>query len=511
MINRNISEVACNLLRATKGANVKLVAKPGTLIHALREANHPKTIAASLKGNDLKGNDRSHITDFELLRELVHSCSGSKWIEGDEGQPIISQHDALTENYTTDLAKLTGTHLDFAKNTVNKYCKDFVAQMETVLDEPETLAPLDCFNIRYVGLPTVLQTALFSEIEERGIDAKKSNVSPVLFDRGVVNEGNLPSPLEYCLTGDEFVDAEISQMFNELGTGPIISYLSNDYSNLYSIRVRTDRIRALLVCYLFWRAVYERQDFNVGEGRLQLGTRANINLSFFAGNILEEISYYRRDIRNGELVAYANAADFVYLGIEKKILLDVYDETFSRFAQEGGSIELLLGAIGSSQTSAVDGLTVSKVLAEKEAYVRKWTALSNLYLSTSGLSKLRRFKANVELAIGQISASVSKEVETLDNNVEYTFINDAYLLDRHRRLMAYVQNLTLADCGRLWEVALDLVAGIIFSYSNASRILRSITELQRAGVDMSLTDSAVLTVADYLTDFMLEQCVVIRE
>lgn len=484
MLSPKVVEVATNLAEAFVRNNTKLVAKQGTLLAELN--------------NSIKNATFGDIGSKEYLKEIILSSSKGTFKEHNkEKSYMASTHDAIMDNYIRDLIELVSNHVGFTRSVVNKEVKAFKEALEKALTDYKFRDPEDFFNVIYYKLPNVLRSDIItSEIEiykdkENQPYYERLNLERLRQD----SEFNLKA---YLLIGDNEVDSEISNFLAYLTENKLQHFIFDDVKEF---ELSTpELIHYSFVNYLFYRNLAEKTDLNIGLSEVQLRIKASHNRDYFGKLLSYALTKYYKDIRNGVLLTSDSELDFSYYNNDP-VTITIYEESFEKLAEEGGSIEVLFGFITSTPKHDV---TVSELLKDQERYINNWNNVRNLYFIYINNRKLDTFKLVLSMVFNDSLNRLT------DAEKEVMASNSAYLEETKQKFNDYLENLTLEAIEDLEKICLDIVAGIRFRFSSSYYILNEMKSILSLSDDIKVEEAALYATIHYLTDFFIEQVEVVK-
>lgn len=484
MLSNTSVVVGTNLAEIFVEIGVKLVPKQSTLLLELSSA--------------ISNNLFSKIEIRDLVEtSILHASSGNEVVNKGVKSYSHSVHDTIMDNYIEELTTIVSNHVSFARNTVNKEVTKLIEAIQGALSSYKYQDPEDFFNVSYFKLHDVFRSFIIdSEISSYKGSTVKFFFEPINLTPVVTAEDfDLAS---YILTGDEEQDSLILSWFNELGKEKAVHYLVNNIPE-YSLSVKA-LLDFSLINYLFYRNLHNKTDLNVGLSSIQLRSRSASNRDYFGNKLGVAIEFYHRDVRNGVIFTTDSNTSFSIFNT-RKLDITIYEESFTKLAEGGGSIEVIFGYISSE--GKVD-VTVDKLLANLDKYVSNWRNTRSMYLVYLNNSKLDIFKQLVAQKFEE-SLSDLTEAEKTDG-----FSSVDYVEATKKLAKEYIDSLELSEIDNIDLIALELVARIRFRFSNAYFILKEMYEIMLMNDDIQPLEAALYATIKYVTDFLIEQLDAVR-
>lgn len=475
-IGTNLAEIA-----ATNG--IKLVPKQSTLIQELSAA--------------IGNNMFSKIEKREYIEpSLLHAAAGNDVMVNKMKTYTQSSHDLLMDNYQVDLSNIIANHIAFARGVVNKEINLLKEKIQQGLSDYKFKEAEDFFNISYFKPADVFA----SYIMENEIGTYKGSTTKFFFDpvdlsKLVKEEFDLGG---YILTGDAEQDNYISTWFNAEGKDRMLGYLTENVPE-YSLSVH-NLMDYSLINYLFYRNLLNKADLELGYSTVQLKSKCVANRDYFGNKLCVAMDAYRRDMANGRVLTTDSETAFSYFN-DKPLSITVYEENFAKLAEAGCSIEVLFGYVSSENSNSV---TVNELIANKENYISKWNTVRSLYVISMNGNKINIFRQIACSKFDETIVELTEEEKEVSNN------SSQLLQETRDKAYAFIDNIQLSEIDDIDRICLELVAGIRFRFSNAYFILNEMTEIFKMSDNIDPMEAALYASVKYVTDFLFEQCEIVR-
>lgn len=483
MLSQSSVSIGTNLAEIAATSGIKLVAKQSTLMQEL--------VAAI--GNNMF----SKIEKREYIEPtILHASLGQDIIVKSVKSYTESNHDTVMDNYQVDLANVIANHIGFARGVVNKQVNLLKEKIVEGLSAYKYKEAEDFFNVSYFKVADVFNSYLI----ENEINSYKGTTTKYFFDavdlsKLVKEEFDLGS---YILTGDADQDSFINSWFLATGKEKLLGYLTENVPE-YALSVH-NLMDYSLINYLFYRNLLNKSDLDLGYSTVQLKSKCVANRDYFGNKLGVALDFYRKDIQNGKLLTSDSETAFSYFS-DKSLAITIYEESFAKIAEAGCSIEVLFGFVSSENRNNV---TADELIKNKDVYMAKWASVRSLYLISMNNSKLDIFK---QITCSKFDESIS---ELTDEEKEVSNSSSQFTEETKELAYKYIDSLQLSEIDDLDKIALDLVGKIRFRFSNAYSLLNNMSEILKMSDNIDPMEAALYSAVIYVTDFLIQQCDVVR-
>lgn len=411
---------------------------------------------------------------------------------------FISNHDSYMDNYIVDLIQLATKHVGFARAVVNREVNLFKEEVVTSLSNYKYKDPEDFFNVSYYKLHDIF-TSQFITDKLTTYSGAGGKSEPEQFNLLSLKQGDFDLA-KFVTIGDEEYDALIQGWVNEVGVSKLLGLVTEEV-NQYGLTT-VDNLTYTLINYLFYSNLADNGGLNLGFSETQLKTKAAYNRDYYGDRLAVALEYYRRDIRNNVLIANKLTRSFSYYSSEPVDLI-VYEETFSKLAEAGGSIEVIFGYLAT--VTGKEG-TVDELVENKERYMQMWLNTRSLYAITLNNNKLDTFKHILKMSFDKIltTAEVSEEVS------KYLTTNTGYIEQVRTKANDYINSIDIQGMANLNDISIDLIAKIRYGFTSAYRILREMQNILQLSDTYTPLEAALLAAVKYITDFLVEEIDVVK-
>lgn len=436
-----------------------------------------------------------------LISELVKTtvcCNDNIPVSNDVHSSAALSHDAYMDNYISDLIGIASRHVNFARSVANREITLLKEAIVTGLSNYKYKDPEDFFNVTYYKLPDIFSSQFVTD---------KLSTYTGTGGRSDIEQFNLLSLTQgdfdlakFLTIGDEEYDALIQGWVNEVGVSKLLSLITE---RVYSYSLATtDNLVYSLINYLFYSNLTEKGGLNLGYTEPQLKSKAAYNRDYFGDSLAIALEYYRRDIRNNVLIANNLSRAFSYYNTEPVDLI-IYDETFSKLAEAGGTIEVIFGYLSTVTEVAC---TVDELIENKDRYMQMWLNTRSLYAITLNNNRLDTFKHVLKLSFDSILTTS----ETNEEVAKYISNNAGYIEQIRTQANDYINSLDILDIVNIDDIALNLIAKIRYGFTSAYRILREMQVILTLSDDYTPLEAALLSATKYITDFLVEEIDVVK-
>jgi len=486
MLNKVSTVIGVNLSDIFVNSGIKLVPKKNTLLAELVNNSNVGGMVTS------KGMDNESISSA-----IEYSSLGSSEEINGQKRYLESSHDSIMDNYAIDLSKLVNNYISFSRNVVNKEINIVKESLEESLKSYMFKDPEDFFKVEWFKMHNVYSGSIVSEVLSSDWTGKyfRDNVN---LDALNVEGFDL---CKYLLVGDEDEDKDITDWINKITIEKLRSYIVEDISE-YNLNVK-DLLEYSLCNYLFYRNIVERKDISIAGTSLAVTTKASNCRDYYAQKLKVAVDLYNRDIRVGKLVCSTDNIGFSFYN-EKEKYITVYQDSFDKLAEQGGSLELLFGYMCSNESSY--DVTVDNILQKSDKWLGVWKNSRSLYIIVMENSKLDIFKR----VLSEVFYLQCNKEDISSEEKEFFVSNSGFKDETIQLGNEYIKNLSKEDIEDLDRVCITLIAKIRFRFSNAYEILSSMNSILSENEDMEVMEAALYSVIQYLTDYMLQQMDVVK-
>lgn len=401
-----------------------------------------------------------------------------------------SAHDILMDNYVGDLSKLVASHISFARSVVYKKMCLFTQSVSAYMSNLKVRQAEDFFSVTFFKLHDVFRTQ-FMEDEMKVQGTRRTSPEIINFGESLNEEFDL---LGYLLTGDDEFDELLKSWFATEGKEKLTSYLKNNLPE-YSLTLQ-ERLNFYFVNFLFYRNLTIKQDITNGMSVLQLVSKCTVNRDYHLDQLTLTIDNYSSKIRNGDIITPESEVKFSHLS-DKVFEITLFADSFEKAAEQGGTIDAVYGYIAKHGKT---DLTISTLVSQREEYEKAWNSVRAVYASY-----LMRNKEFIRIEYKRALIEVL-DTDVTEDEKEFEASNKGYRAETMAHANSYIDNLSVAELDNVNAVAFELIAKIAYRYTKASTIIGEMLEIQSVNPEIDMKEAAQAAAANYITDFLLEQC-----
>lgn len=478
---------------------VRLSAKPNTL---LSELNLPFTFANIGQEVSSRVNKSS---PEEIVENIISNLNDPVYSVDDNNRKsfLPKDHDILTDNYIDDLKKIVSNHFNFTRNTVNqqvwKFHENFLQAMENYIKEKQAE---NVFNVAYVDTPEVYVSDYVNMI--LSTVPKTSNYNITDKDRlnlsSVFNEDF--KVIEYITSSMSEEDTKIfSSYLSAIGEPTLKSYILGT-CNSYAMS-QWFAVEYFFVNMLFYQAVFSRLDLNIEPSVQSLRIKTDYLRKIFASSFEQNYITLKSFIDKGALIVDYSNVPFSVLSSEGSFKITIHNENFKKFIEAGASIETLFGYIG-SDTSNLYSLKVSDFNESNIGfYTNKWSNLRNIFQYRLHAEKTSVFKVCLLNEFSKFYEEISKDDISFKGHSPTKY--DDVTIESVKKYINEIINVDLEDEKYTYQVAVDIIAGIVYGDTPAWYILNKMKDILESNEQLNASEAAFFAAIEYLTEYLCDQ------
>lgn len=394
-------------------------------------------------------------------------------------------HDKIMAESVKMIADSVAFNLDLARNTVNPIIKDVVASAQAYMDNSaqSSLSPLTVVPFYYKA---IWDSPILRELVERH---GNQPVTDMPLQSLQIEE---PSDFaELLKQGGGRFDEEIAEFAQACGHG----FLSGVWHSTFGPDSHNSVLSVL-------RHTYACFDVSLATflmaRRLQADIPSGVNMELSqwqayvstiqaqAGRaVCRALEKRALDLRMKNLVILAPNGDDARGDV--LVVGDVYDN----WLREGGSTEILFGALCNNGDTSYVGMLTYKDINEK-AWKRTYSLLQTNIA-------FRRFN---DLVAG-LRAGMTKAINSLDD--KYIVVDRAVLHERLKERLTHVKQKDLED---IYNVARKAVCRVMFPHTDAEQMLLAIDASAAAHPELDIREAALLATIDFVARWISKLSVV---
>lgn len=476
MLTRSSVLAAHDAAKRITQDNVNLRPKAGTLLDELQVST-----ATMLNTNTI--DDMTSALSY--LTPEVYSA---------KTEYIASGHDTVMDAYVTDISQLIASHVSFIKGVVNPQVSAFKDDLIQTYNAVKISTPEEAFNVSYFKPHEIFFTeALNSELNTGSISSAATFNSVDKLNITKVDPIEYPVN-KYLLVGDEQYDGMILAWIKSIGEQLVTSYIYSDI-DLSAIDICMD-MNYSLANYLFYRNLTERLDIDFGLTTLQLRNKAVVLRNEYLRRTKDSIELYKMFMRKGDLLLSSSDVRFREVKTDEYLNITIFQDSYDAFVEKGGSLEAILGYIATANSYDI---TVPTLLDQQANYLDRWNSVRTLFIIRSNNAKLERFKTAINLTYDKTNATLA------DGEEEARKGQQLYTEAVNKALNAYLKTIQTSNIDDLDTVAITVIAGIRFYYTNAFSFLTDMNNIMKMSDKIPVDEAALFAVINYISEFMLGQ------
>lgn len=485
MLTKSSCEVATNLALMLFEQTKNLTPAAGSLMAELSTSAYVPIPADQAKDFDL-----AHLPGY-----MISTSDGSTVPTGPKGQNtyIQSKHDGFMDNYIDTLTKLVTSHLQFARSTVYPKVQLLQQEIEAVLESHRVKQPEDFFEITMYAPPEVIECELIAE------EVLAYENTTAIKTAHVINFGDTGGEIiadikAYVTSGEGDSDRAVAAWIDSIDPGVLRGYLFSAIDQLPAAMSLKTTIEYSLINFLFYRSLAIRADLSVGLSSGQLLARAADNRDFYAQMLKATIETYKANIKQGVLIDPSSDFNFSYLS-NKRFALVLYTDSFAAAQEQGATLEQVFGYIAAYGNAQ---LTAEMLKSEGGQFAARWNSVRALYLSH--IMSERDVVAKMALKMKSVEV-ICKDAEAEEGLAR----TQSFQEETAKLITRYVDELDAACLDKLYQVCIDVVAGIGYRDTASARIINEMVSLMVKDDSIDASQAALISVVKYLSDFLIEE------
>lgn len=475
MITQHSINAAASLMPLLENENTQLLAKGDT---PLSELTTLTTRAGTVPTDNPD-------LDTLILGQDLHANSKLRNVMG------VPEHDMAMEEIAPIVAQAIGAVMSIARNQVNPMVRSVVQAVEKQLDDegavPET--PLDVVPQYHHG---IWKNPVLSDMVSRYEETLQppNNLMPLAIGTADVD---LDAALK---TGISDMDKDLEKLISAVGEVGLRElwddfFAQGDRSTSLNSQLDSLGVVApyqLILVHML--AVHFSNEVPDTEG-VDLEAFQNYVASLRAATgrlIARRMTQLDRAIRTKRMVIhFPDDRDIQALTNEgSRVRIVVNQMVYSRWLEDGGSPEILLGSALSDKNTNYQGL-----LNDAERYKKVWVDYERMV-------RLARRNKTFNSLQAYVGSAIAKEINGLDlDTVPHT------REQMHQDLTTHVSHMCATDVENLYETVRHILCNTIFKHTDALTILTEFDRLaDQMDNDTDLREVATLVAINYATDWV---------
>lgn len=406
----------------------------------------------------------------------------------------VTEHERASEQLVNELVPLVQNHISIARQ-IGALSKDFAETVQKYVNATPSEDPTGNFNI--------VKDELGDLFDESSVLGDLENATtPKSFIGSMIASGprDFETLLGYVTTGrakiDQAIQSTIAQhdknfleniwygLFNT-GMGQTSPYTLNNLGYIPS----GERLAVTYLGYLMAQRLYsEVSDDAVGALNVYQRNCADLrdHLLSLAGVALRE---RHNQITNKVVVLSFNPATRTVV---------VNGPIYREWLEQGGSPDTVLGCLLSDAGS----YTADQLNNKQTTYINQWTSYCAFHNAEYDVRRVRFLRSIYMIALTESMTDIQPYEEAYRKEnpgfAEFVLNEAQKMLDRS----------SLDSLCEIETVALNLIAGIRFSYTPAKMILESIDRTMKSTPNVDVREAALVAACGYIAQYLLTQITV---
>lgn len=441
---------------------------------------------------------------FPTTLENVDGYAGvmAALVSGDAEQP--TWHDQAMDDYIGLVSSAAIDHGHVIKTVIIPEIEEYVTALRKAVTEAPTPTSDDILRVVLWKMPAFITDPGFIDSISRFSNESGevcyvngsiySEVDKDIFlKRGKENELDIDQKdIEAFIDAFsvEFLDALWNEFFNAKASLP------RDYVITSKVSMH-ERLGRLSLVYLWCENLLENV---AGETDLSL-TAYNENLMAvrgYAGAAVYSIVEAIRRAEAAEQMVLEKNTEAGYITVIEKL--------YSDFLEKGGDVETLLGYGLSDKNTLV---TITELLDSRQLFTTKWEITRSVMVNVEGVRAFDRYvflAQNIfEAQLGNPTAFEQERLRILSGHSVSEAANNQVIL---RLMHEELAGLREADMDDIYGLAVRLVAGCRFYYTEAKEFLEYMTSARQMDKDLKADEAATLAMFDYVARYLANQFMV---
>jgi hypothetical protein len=406
---------------------------------------------------------------------------------------IPSLHDNAIGQVVDTLSTIVTSHISLAKNVVKPHVLEFMSSYAEYTDRNKKTDPAASFNIIQKDLFEIFEDQTFLEQFKyyenkiaikptKWLDLTKSDIDANSLM--TVGSARLDKLLQEAVLsmGDNFVN-DVFNNYLGYGSGEL-SHLN--YDNLGQQNVY-DTLYVSLVLYIMAQKLHTA----VPNG--------------LENKTLGEYQDYMLSVRDFAGVLFSSAIKRIYYMVKNNTVIlksdsgkkEIYVQgpVYRLFLEQGGTVEMLLGACASN-----NGVTnMVSILESRDILIRAWNSYCTFAIASNNNNRLENSKQYLRTSFDILLTTVDPVEQ------EYITKDPNYFTTAKKLAYEYIEKIKLNDLENPSNIALTLMAGCRFYFTAGYQILSGIEECSKVNQDLDVREAALVSAIYYLTDYLTDQ------
>ena len=471
MLNESTLRYTCSLAEQLKEA--------GTGIRAIAYTPLAKLVMAAFPTSSVYETAIKSKPDLKL-EEVIYAATNNAVVD--------SEHSSEVFKLSEQVASAVKNHISTARNTVRPAVS---AYAEAVLNRIQSFKyddPASGFNVTKIYIPEPLLTdSLLDDLRvHKGRERTELNTG---INLGGCSDEELVTNL---FTGHGSVDNAIREWLLSFDNALLRKVWSSFFSvpgtvsnSWYSINYE-EQLNSALIMYLYARKFTNNVKSVPGMNSIAYNNALSL-IENFAGAVIYGFLTELNLATSSERVVISMS------GYSKSVV--VYGPIYDKYLAEGGSVNVILGMlVYNIQATSLQGI---KAVTDKA--LQAWSR----YIT---LSNYNNKKNRAELLRSIYTSEYVSQLDSLSEfEKEYHAKNPNFADYSFKMTKDYISSLGEEQLENINAVALKVIAGIRFNYTQAYQILTDMEEAMKANPNLDPREAATVAVINLVTDYVSGQ------
>lgn len=403
-----------------------------------------------------------------------------------------TRHTELMDAFIKDIAAATQNHIAYARTVVSPAVTAFMEAIVAKMGEKEDVASRYKVSTRTLPLP--MQNFAFRDSlqdYDGGVYAAPESylhLQPL----------QTAEIIELLQTGSKEVDKALELWLVSIGE----SQLQHVWTSLFTgegadrdfISMLEDEkygVDNAIIVYLLARRLFDNIPENAGMGLVQYQT---ICSQYRDAAVQRMLQAYEHDdnLQQGQIFMIRTSAD------KREVIL--FEPVYRQFLQDGGSVEVVLGALAQGTML----YTLEQAKEKQLECLQAWDSYVSYTNVAAANKRFNEFREVVTAAYNEAFAQASQEEK------EVVLTMPGYDEKIQQLLEQEVSMLRSGDMDNLADLATRIICRVRFYYNDAELILTGINRVMAQNSKMDIREAALIAATEYVGDYVADQIQVLE-
>lgn len=426
----------------------------------------------------------------------IHDAQAlSSFVDGLGQSSDNSEHHKTLIGFSEQISKLAATHIAHDHSVVAPMVNEFATKLSDFLSSLKAVNPTTLFDIVRYSKPIILDNSVFT-------NELKDNCSESIVPTGYFN---LPAKteeevVEYLKFPQAHLNNDIAEWWvstngfayrlyqNIFGSGTPSGTTPLAIDTLNNLPIH-QRIDAGILLTLMVAKISSDIPKDLKMGLKEFQTLVEDYKDYASCIVTKASSMYDQAVANSYRII--SSASIKPYGIGAEIV--VFGESYDKWLSEGGKPEVLLGCVVAEKGAIMHKEAIS---AGSQRYLDTWNTFETIENS--------RFKSNKDSVIkGKIEQLGLETIAQVCASEEHSFYkSEGYSNGAKARLAKCLSGIDVAGTVKVYDIAIDIVAGCAYFNTNSHQTLKIIHDLGEQNPNMNPKDAATIAAISYICDFV---------